>query len=114
MSSKRKLDNQHDKDEEIVVEHKKKKKKYVQFIEEYDEEVSISQEIADFDIPVSFRNGSYLFNITHERVNISFTTERDSLLLHKWILHSELKLQNNFSVISVSCNVAVRKAFVKN
>ena len=54
MSSKRKLGSQHDDDEELAVEHKKKKKKYVQFIEEYDEEVSISQEIADFDIPVSF------------------------------------------------------------
>lgn len=59
MSNKRKLGNQHDEDEEIVVEHKKKKKKYVQFIEEDDEEVSISQEIADFDIPVSFLNGSF-------------------------------------------------------
>ena len=54
MSSKRKQGSQHDDDEELAVEHKKKKKKYVQFIEEYDEEVSISQEIADFDIPVSF------------------------------------------------------------
>ena len=58
MSNKRKLGSQHDEDEEMVVEHKKKKK-YVQFIEEDDEEVSISQEIADFDIPVSFLNGSF-------------------------------------------------------
>ena len=34
----------------------------------------------------------YVWHIAHERINISFATERDSLLLHKkWILRSELK-----------------------
>lgn len=64
MSCKRKLDNQQDENEKLAADQKKKKKTPVQFIEiSDDEEVSASQEIADFDNRVGFFC-SFLLSIT--------------------------------------------------
>ena len=70
MSCKRKLGIQQDENKNLAVDQKKRKKTPVQVIEiSDDEEVSVSQEIADFDNRVRFFCNLF-FNYRSNRLEV--------------------------------------------
>ena len=89
MSCKRKLDIQQDENENLAVDQKKKKKTPVQVIEiSDDEEVSVSQEIADFDNRVRFFC-NFFFSITEAMA---------------WKYSKNLRNFENIQKYSLTCN----------